>query len=67
MSEEIKKRKIFTRRNFMITGGVLTTGLVVGVAGLNSHVNKTNYVNLSEPRAFLFFKSNVSKSPPAPT
>ena len=34
------KRKIFTRRNFMITGGVLTTGLVVGVAGLNSHVNK---------------------------
>ncbi len=40
MLEEIKKRKIFTRRNFMMTGGVLTTGLVVGVAGLNSHVNK---------------------------
>jgi len=40
MSKEKAKRKIFTRRNFMITGGVLTTGLVVGVAGLNSHVNK---------------------------
>jgi len=35
-----KKRKIFTRRNFLITGGVVTTGLVIGVAGLNAHVNK---------------------------
>ena len=34
------KKKIFTRRNFLITGGVLGTGLVIGVAGLNSHVNK---------------------------
>ena len=34
-----KKRKIFTRRNFLITGGVVTTGLVIGVAGLNAHVN----------------------------
>jgi isoquinoline 1-oxidoreductase beta subunit len=35
-----KKRKVFTRRNFLITGGVATTGLVIGVAGLNAHVNK---------------------------
>ena len=35
-----KKRKVFTRRNFLITGGVLTTGLVIGVAGVNAHVNK---------------------------
>ncbi|MEO1260041.1 MAG: molybdopterin cofactor-binding domain-containing protein [Bacteroidota bacterium] len=34
------KKKIFTRRNFLITGGVLGTGVVIGVAGLNSHVNK---------------------------
>ena len=40
MSKETTKKKIFTRRNFLITGGVLTTGLVVGVAGLNVHVNK---------------------------
>ncbi|MFT6807397.1 MAG: isoquinoline 1-oxidoreductase beta subunit [Saprospiraceae bacterium] len=38
MSKE--KRKIFTRRNFLITGGVVTTGLVVGVAGLNVYANK---------------------------
>ena len=35
-----KKRKIFTRRNFLITGGVVTTGLVIGVAGFNAYVNK---------------------------
>lgn len=40
MSKEKSKKRVFTRRNFMITGGVLTTGLVVGVVGLNSHVNK---------------------------
>ena len=40
MSKENKKKGVFTRRNFLITGGVLGTGLVIGVAGLNSHVNK---------------------------
>lgn len=40
MSEQQTKKRRFTRRNFLITGGVLGTGLVVGVAGLNYHVNK---------------------------
>lgn len=31
---------IFTRRNFLIGSGVLGTGLVIGVVGLNAHVNK---------------------------
>lgn len=35
-----KQKKLFTRRNFLISGGVLGTGLVVGVAGLNWQVNK---------------------------
>ncbi len=35
-----QKGKIFTRRNFLITGGVLGTGLVIGVAGLNAYANK---------------------------
>lgn len=40
MSKDNIKKKRFTRRNFLITGGVLGTGLVIGVAGLNNHVNK---------------------------
>lgn len=40
MSKNNTKKKIFTRRNFLITGGVVGTGLVIGVAGLNMHVNK---------------------------
>ena len=40
MSKEKSKNKVFTRRNFLITGGVLSTGLVIGIAGLNVHVNK---------------------------
>ena len=36
---ENKKKKNWTRRAFMITGGIAGTGLVVGVAGM-AHVNK---------------------------
>ena len=39
MTKENSKRKKWTRRAFIITGGLAGTGLVVGVAGM-AHVNK---------------------------
>ena len=39
MTEENSKRKKWSRRAFIITGGLAGTGLVVGVAGM-MHVNK---------------------------
>ena len=39
MANRSRKKNKWTRRAFMITGGVVGTGLVVGVAGM-AHVNK---------------------------